>query len=550
MLHRVLRTCSRVQTRRTCVLLSPSEAAVFRARLRCDTTSMAADKLSVASAGYGARDAARSEVGSAVSGDFDRAQFDVVFTVPAIKVPPRSLSTLIKALQGSLLEVPKIRTVVSIPGDDSHKLARLSTRFSSVAAADVLGKLSPQQQQAIADAGGELTTDEVTMGYDNLGVDEILRRLLPSSIRDVPSSFELVGRIAHVNLRDEQLPYRYLIGQVLLDKNPNLRTVVNKVGVIESQFRTFPMEVIAGEADTTAEVKHCGATFRFDFKDVYWNSRLQGEHEHMVETLPRGSIVADMFCGVGPFAVPLGLPNRACTVYANDLNPKSHAALVENVRRNKVGGRVKCYNLDARDFIAQLVAEGVPFQYALMNLPLDAISFLDAFLGVYNTHPEATTNSAAITMPKVHVYCFTRGGSPYDARIDVTKRILQALRLLPQDATPAALTGTLSYEGDSALCAAVEAAKEVYFPDLVVREVRDVAPNKLMMCGEFVLPRAAAFATGRKGGGSAATVPPDPVEEGCAGGGGSVAAVLPTEDDVAVAPPSKRARVDSATPAE
>lgn len=53
--------------------------------------------------------------------------------------------------------------------------------------------------------------------------------LLPANI-DVPQSFETVGHIAHVNLREEQLPYKLIIGQVLVDKNVHLKTVVNKVG--------------------------------------------------------------------------------------------------------------------------------------------------------------------------------------------------------------------------------------------------------------------------------------------------------------------------------
>jgi tRNA (guanine37-N1)-methyltransferase len=37
-----------------------------------------------------------------------------------------------------------------------------------------------------------------------------------------------VGHIAHLNLRDEQLPYKGLIGQVLLDKVKTVKTVINK----------------------------------------------------------------------------------------------------------------------------------------------------------------------------------------------------------------------------------------------------------------------------------------------------------------------------------
>lgn len=39
------------------------------------------------------------------------------------------------------------------------------------------------------------------------------QRLLPAGI-EVPSSFETVGHIAHLNLREELLPHKHTIGQV------------------------------------------------------------------------------------------------------------------------------------------------------------------------------------------------------------------------------------------------------------------------------------------------------------------------------------------------
>jgi tRNA (guanine37-N1)-methyltransferase len=75
--------------------------------------------------------------------------------------------------------------------------------------------------------------------------------------------------VAHLNLNDEYLPYKYLIGQLILDvsgkltfqrwiltvrqKNKRIRTVVNKLDTIDNQFRFFKMELIAGEPNFIVE---------------------------------------------------------------------------------------------------------------------------------------------------------------------------------------------------------------------------------------------------------------------------------------------------------
>lgn len=75
--------------------------------------------------------------------------------------------------------------------------------------------------------------------------------------------------VAHLNLNDEYLPYKHLIGQLILDvcretifrlgnlialqKNKRIKTVVNKLDTIDSQFRFFKMELIAGEPTYVVE---------------------------------------------------------------------------------------------------------------------------------------------------------------------------------------------------------------------------------------------------------------------------------------------------------
>jgi len=142
--------------------------------------------------------------------------------------------------------------------------------------------------------------------------------------------------LAHLNLRDEYLPYKNLIAQVLIDKNPIVRTVINKIDDVgtSSVFRTFQYEVLAGPDDLNVEIKEDDCIFRFDYSKVYWNSRLNTEHKRLVRLFQPGEVVCDLMAGVGPFAIPAG--KKGVFVWANDLNPDSYECMKDAVARNKV----------------------------------------------------------------------------------------------------------------------------------------------------------------------------------------------------------------------
>ncbi|KAJ3612702.1 hypothetical protein NHX12_018960 [Muraenolepis orangiensis] len=250
-------------------------------------------------------------------------------------------------------------------------------------------------------------------------------------------------------------------GQVIIDKNPGVSCVVNKTNEIDNTYRNFKMEVLAGEENMVAKVKENGVSYEFDFSRVYWNPRLSTEHMRVVQQVQRGATVFDVFAGVGPFAIPAAL--RGATVLANDLNPESHRWLQHNVKLNKVATKVRTFNLDGRAFIRGPVRQELPALlkteaeiHVVMNLPALALEFLDAFRGLLDGAPCCDTN-----LPTVYCYGFSKDEDP---KKDMMEKASKSLGFC--------LEGRCSVEF-----------------------VRNVAPNKDMMCVIFAVPKEVLFST-------------------------------------------------------
>ncbi|KAK3818689.1 MAG: Met-10+ like-protein-domain-containing protein [Benniella sp.] len=441
----------------------------------------------------------------------DRSLFRTTINVMALRIPASLTMECKKALGTDMLLEPKLRNVVD--SDDGEKSKRLVLLNLSIINKDLDGA-SEKTKEYVKEKGIAITTSELTVGYDHWTADEVLRAILPEDIIDeAPSSFTTVGHIAHMNLKDDYLPYKHLIGQVIMDKNPNLRTVVNKMDSIDTTFRFFKMELLAGEDDMVAEVRESGCKFKLDFSQVYWNSRLHTEHERLVKMFDATDAVCDVMAGIGPFAMPAA--KKGCTVYANDLNPVSYQYMVENKDLNKIKDNLKVYNLNGREFIRKAtedleksgykrpppppppaVQKGkkgaakneattstldptqatpaiapVPareeeafsfktFDHFVMNLPATAIEFLDAFRGLFRGR-ESDIPEPKKQLPMIHCHCFSKSDKPED---DVRERV------------EAVMGGRLDLDS------------------VKLHWVRKVAPNKDMYCISFRLPAEVAFA--------------------------------------------------------
>ncbi|KAL5260929.1 hypothetical protein ACHWQZ_G006842 [Mnemiopsis leidyi] len=305
----------------------------------------------------------------------DRQKFDLIISVRAIEVPAKKCTEIMQLLhkgnsQFSQLQ-HKPRLVQPCDDDSSQKLILID------------------KNQSLPIAGHDYICErtlDIKLTYRNWSASQIIRAILPPSIDDteVVSGFEIVGHIAHLNLKECHAPYKFLIGQVILDKNPSIKTVVNKLNTIHAEYRYFDMELLAGEENfITTAIEH-KLKFNMDFSKLYWNSRLGTEHKRVSDLIPTGSTVLDMFCGIGPFALPLA--RKRCHVHANDLNPESYKYLLENVKINKISSEfITCYNQDGRELIENFAG---PIDYVLMNLPASAYEFVDVFIGLFSRDTE------------------------------------------------------------------------------------------------------------------------------------------------------------------
>lgn len=376
---------------------------------------------------------------------------------------------------------------------------------------------------------------ELQLGYDYWSYRDVLTSLLPPELHDdIPAGFNTAGHVAHLNLRQQHLPYKSLIAEVLIDKNQHIKTVINKTNDVgaENEFRTFPFELLAGLDDLKVELIENRCVFRFDYATVYWNSKLEKEHTRLMGIFKPGEVVCDVMAGIGPFAVPAG--KRGVFVWANDYNPESYKYLQEAISKNKasppcrhldlmtnffqVGPFVRAYNEDGRVFIRKAADEVfaasqageatlIPYKkpsrsarndtdavqpastrvpvpptisHFVMNLPASAIEFLRHFHGLYAGHEDLFAPHTEKELPIVHTHCFAPKSDDDVPRLEVAERVSKELgATLEWD-------GVIDSPGDRRDSTIVKGKVSVHY-------VRDVSPQKTMYCATFRLPAEVAF---------------------------------------------------------
>ena len=142
----------------------------------------------------------------------DKTAFRKVIQLPALRIEAKTCSLFLKNLSKSLLNQPRTRNIV--PDQEVNRIVdRKNKRVLLLHPSKSLATLSSQERGFAEDHKAEELVYDLELTYESWSAEQVLRALLPDDVTEVPSSFETIGHIAHLNLRDCQIDFKEIIGE-------------------------------------------------------------------------------------------------------------------------------------------------------------------------------------------------------------------------------------------------------------------------------------------------------------------------------------------------
>jgi tRNA (guanine37-N1)-methyltransferase len=227
----------------------------------------------------------------------------------------------------------------------------------------------------------------------------------------LPGGFDRVGDIAVIGVTPEVTPWENEIGTLLLALHPSsIRVVAKRTGAYEGEYRTLPLQVIAGEERLTTIHRENGITLHLDLSQVYFSVRSAHERARIAAQVKPGEAVAVLCSGIGPFPLIIGRHSKAREVIGIEKNSVAHAYALRNLRANRMIDNVSFLSGDADEVLSNLNRR---FDRLLIVLPHGGETLLPCALaalrpgGVLHFYDMQAKGCNTMTLAKVTAACQT-----------------------------------------------------------------------------------------------------------------------------------------------
>ena len=238
--------------------------------------------------------------------------------------------------------------------------------------------------------------------------------LSEKEITDLYGAFDQIGSIIIIRIPDSLVLKKKAIGEILLQRVKTAKSVFYQSSPVEGDFRTRNLELLAGENNTETEYKEYGCMFKVDVQKAFFSPRLSTERNRIANLVEEGETVINMFGGIGMFSI-MAAKKKKCTVYNIDINPDAAELCMQNIKLNKLKGKVESIRGDAAKIIeVRLSGKG---DRILMLLPERSDEFIDSAI-------KASKKNAII-----HYYCHIHAEKKNEVAKLAKERFLKIIKV-------------------------------------------------------------------------------------------------------------------------
>jgi tRNA (guanine37-N1)-methyltransferase len=201
-------------------------------------------------------------------------------------------------------------------------------------------------------------------------------KLSKKEMENAPSSFDIVGNIAILEIKPEVIKKSKIIGECILKMHKNIKTVCMRAGEHSGKYRTQKLKIIAGKRTKETEHKESGCIIKLNVEKCYFSARSGTERLRLVNMIKPNEDILVMFSGVAPFICVIGKNTKYKSITGIELNPIAHKYAIENIEKNKIKN-TNVIEGDVRNIIPKLEKK---YDRIIMPLPKTAEEFLDSAL--------------------------------------------------------------------------------------------------------------------------------------------------------------------------
>ena len=203
--------------------------------------------------------------------------------------------------------------------------------------------------------------------------EKLSNALSPDSLSKVSSSFDLLGNIAIIKAHSNPADAK-IVAKQIMTTHRGIKTVFSQTSPIRGDHRIRQLTLLAGENTTVTKYKEAGCSFAVDVEKCYFSPRLSHERLRIAKQVSPNETVVNMFSGVGCFSIIIAKTIPKIKVYSIDVNPTAYKYMLENVRLNRVYGKVYPQLGDSKDIVESQL-QGIADR-VLMPLPAKTLEYL------------------------------------------------------------------------------------------------------------------------------------------------------------------------------